>query len=107
MDSENDRMVPAGIHALFVRSASGWDFSDGNNAQFYDAELAIDLGRFKAGTIVEIIALQLVDVDQMVAEIYVSTGAVVDGCRLVDTYQIPLTFTVVAGCETKIEHLGN
>lgn len=42
-----------GLHGMFVSTCNGWDMADDFNIQLYRAELKIDIGPYKAGTIVE------------------------------------------------------
>ncbi|MBM4077495.1 MAG: hypothetical protein FJ267_17855 [Planctomycetes bacterium] len=63
-------MIYQDIYSKFVSAMNGWDQLDDFNLQLYKAVLAIDIGRFKAGTTVDTIAFNLVGTNSPVIQIY-------------------------------------
>lgn len=63
-------MIYRDIYSKFVSAMNGWDQLDDFNLQLYKAVLAIDIGRFKAGTVVDTIAFNLVGTNSPVVQIY-------------------------------------
>lgn len=58
------------IYGAFIESASGWDFSDKLNAQYYDAELKMDLAPFSKGDVVDTFVFSLIGHDHTCVQIY-------------------------------------
>lgn len=77
------------LYGTLVSASSGWDQLNEFNLQMYNAILAKDIGRFKAGEQVDCIAFEFVGTDTPVIQIYM--GDMV--------FEYPVEFDVKIGAE--------
>lgn len=63
-------MIYRDLYSKLVSAMDGWDQLDEFNLQLYRAKLAVDIGRFPAGTVVDTIAFMLVGTNTPAIQIY-------------------------------------
>ena len=65
-----ERYDVSGFASQFIKSCNGWDQASDSDEQYYDAELAIDIGTHKAGSIIDTFVLLLKDTDAPCVQLF-------------------------------------